>query len=303
MKEEVVMERSAPWWSSSRFTRASWGAIFAGTFVTVVLQIMFTFLGAAIGLANISQNGGNAHQDMALASGIWLLVTALISIWVGSCVAGRLSGGPLRADGLIHGIVTWSVATIVTVLLLATATGALIGGAGSFLSNAVGSSNGTIGQSIAQGAQEIFPGVGALLPPTGRTQGGQQVPGQLTALAQQDPELATALGRMASKGGQENTAERNQVVNILVTKHQMDQQQAASLVTQWDQQFQQQVHAQASQKATQAGQQVAHGISQGALWAFIALILGLLVSAWGGWTGTASIPVAEVKTAGPVVAT
>ena len=28
----------------------------------------------------------------------------------------------------------------------------------------------------------------------------------------------------------------------------------------------------------------------GALWAFIAMVLGLGVSAWGGWTGTASLP-------------
>ncbi len=299
MKEEVIAERTGPWWSSSRFTRASWGAIFAGTFVTVVLQIMFTFLGAAIGFASINPTENNG-EGLAIGSGVWLLVTALISIWVGACIAGRLSGGPRRADGLIHGIVTWSVATIITVLLLATATGALIGGAGSLLSNAVGSSNGQTGQSIASATKEIFPGAGALLPPTGRTQ-GQQVPGQLTALAQQDPELGAALGKMAANGGEKDSADRDRVINLLVSKHNMDQQQAANLVGQWDRQFQQ-VHAQVSQKAKQVGQQAAHGISQGALWAFIALILGLLVSAWGGWAGTASLPLAEVKT-GPVVTT
>lgn len=299
MKEEIINETTTPWWSSSRFTRASWGAIFAGTLVTVVIQIMFTFLGAAIGFATIKANQANA-EGLAIGSGIWLLVTALISIWVGSCIAGRLSGGPRRADGLIHGIVSWSVATLIAVLLLTTTAGALIGGAGSLFSNALGSANSRTGQNIAAAAKEIFPGAGTLLPPTGRTE-GQQVPGQLTAFAQQDPELAAALGKMAANGGASDTADRDRVINLLVTKHNLDQQQAASLVTEWDRQYQQ-VHAQVAQKGRQLGQEAASGISQGALWAFIALILGLLVSAWGGWAGTASLPVTEV-TVGPTVTT
>ncbi len=299
MKEEIITDTTTPWWSSSRFTRASWGAIFAGTLVTVVIQTMFTFLGAAIGFASINPNANNSH-GLAIGSGIWLLVTGLISIWVGSCIAGRLSGGPRRADGLIHGIVSWSVATLIAVLLLTTTAGALIGGAGSLFTYALGYSNTQTGQSIAAAAREIFPAAGGLLPPTGRTD-GQQVPGQLTAFAQQDSELSAALGKMAANGGAKDTADRDQVLNLLVTKHNMDQQQAANLVNEWDRQFQQ-AHAQVSQKTQQFGQEAARGISQGSLWAFIALILGLLVSAWGGWTGTASLPEREV-TAGPTVTT
>jgi hypothetical protein len=296
MKEDIIPIPELTW-SSSRFTRASWGAIFAGTFVIVVFQIMFTLLGTAIGFASINPNGSQTNgQNLAIGSAVWLLVTTLISIWVGACIAGRLSGGPRRADGLIHGIVTWSVATIIMAFLLTTALSALIGGATSLLSTALGSGNGQTGQTIAAAAENMFPGAGALLPPTGRTQ-GQQTPGQLTALAQQDPELATAVGKMASAGAGNNAADRDQVVNLLVTKHNMDQQQAADLVAQWERNFQQ-VHAQVSQKAQQVGQQAAQGISQGALGAFIALILGLLVSAWGGWAGTASLPAAvEVKSA------
>ena len=297
MKQEVVVERTGTGFGS-RLTRASWGAIFAGMFVTIVLQIMFTLLGAAIGFASINpMDQQNPGQGLALGSLIWIVITSLISLWVGSCVAGRLSGGPLRSDGMIHGIVTWSFATIVTLFLLATATGALLGGAGSLLGNVLNSNNGQSSQNVAEGLKGLFPQASNLLPPTGRTQ-NTQTPGKLTSFAQQDPELAGALARLESSGGG-NAQDRDQVVNILVTKHKVSQQEASNLVNQWDQQVQQ-VKGQVNQQAREVGQQAAQGISQGALWAFIALILGLLVSAWGGWVGASSVPVVREVTT-PVV--
>jgi len=296
MKEEILTS-TAP----GRWSRASWGAIFAGMFVTVVLQLMLTLLGAAIGFASINpMQEQNPAQGMASASGIWLIVSALISVWVGSCIAGRLSGGA-RRDGMIHGIVSWSVATCVTVLLLPGATGALLGGAGALLGNAIktGAQSPNSGDILSAAGDQVksaLPQAGSLLPPTGRYQ-GQQTPGQLTSLAAQDPDLATALTRAESN--RQDPAARDQVINLLTTKHNMDQQQATTLYNQWQQNFQQ-VQAQVSQKAREVGQQAAHGISQGALWAFIALLLGLLFSAWGGWAGAASLPQTEIVTGGPV---
>src|SRR5262249_37942603 len=111
-------------------------------------------------------------------------------------------------------------------------------------------------------------------------------PGQLTQMASQDSELATALTRLESHGGAKNSPqERDQVINILTSRHNLNQQDANNLLDEWDQAFQQ-AHAQAAQKADEA----ARGVSQGALWGFIALLLGLAVAAWGGWSGVASLP-------------
>jgi len=116
------------------------------------------------------------------------------------------------------------------------------------------------------------------------------VPGQLTALAQQDPQLAAALDRVERNGGtSQSPRDRDQIINLLTSKHNLSQQDAANLVNQWEQQFQQ-VRAQTDQKAKQVGQAAAEGISQGALWSFLALLLGLLAAAWCGWAGTASLP-------------
>ncbi len=176
--------------------------------------------------------------------------------------------------------------------LLATATGAIVGGVGALLSDAINSRTSPGGQTAMNAMQQqfqgLFPQSGALLPPTGRT-ANEQVPGNLTALAQQDGDLALALGRMEQHGGAAQDAQdRDQVTNLLVTKHHMNQQEAANLVNQWDQQFRQ-VHAQAAQQTREAGQAAARGLEDAAWWGFGALILGLALAAWGGWVGTASL--------------
>jgi hypothetical protein len=308
MNEEVrIVERTGTGVTSTWSEHASWGAVFAGMFVTIVLQIMLTLLGTAIGMAIVNPlSQQSPSQELAIGSSVWLLVSGLISVWVGSCIAGRLSGGPLRSDGMIHGVISWSVSTVVMLALLATTTGALIGGLGSLLSGAIRSNTSTEGNESSVAAiqdqiKSIFPQTGSLLPPTGRTEAAQP-PGELTALAQQDSQLAAALARLESNSGASRSPQdRDQVINILTSKHDLSQDEAQILLNQWDQQFQQ-LRTQGEQKVRQIGQKAAHGIGQGALWGFIALFLGLLVAAWGGWAGAASVresievyPVAPVR--------
>lgn len=302
MKQEVYVERTEVATAPSLTRRVSWGAIFAGFFVTMVVQLTLTLLGTAFGAASLDsmrdhQNG----QKMAIASGVWLLATGLVSIWVGACVAGRLSGGPRRADGLIHGIVTWSVSTCATLALLATTLGAIIGGTGALLGGALALGGLTGGGNNEAPLQEqvknLFPQAGPLLPPTGRTEQGAQPPGKLTELSQKDPQLAAALAEMEKKGGAAQASEeRDKAVSLLTAQYNMDQQQAGNLVQQWDQEYQH-ARGQTEQKAGEVANAATRGVASGALWGFVALALGLIFAAWGGWVGTASLP-AYVETVG-----
>ena len=317
---EVYVQRTEYPAAPSLARRVSWGAVFAGLFVTIVVQLMLTLLGVSLGAATIEPlRQQSPDKGLALGSGIWLLVTGLISIWVGAFVAGRMAGGPLRTDGMLHGIVTWSVSTCATMFLLATAVGALLGGTGALLSGALAVGGSTTGSdqggqmaSLKNDVKNLFPQAGSLLPPTGRTESPQtsgqqtsgtsdqqasssqtQSPGQLTELARNDAELAAAVAAMEkNSGASKSPGDREQVLNILAAKHQMNESQAAALVDQWDEQFQQ-LKGRVEQKAREVGDTAARGVSQGALWASIALLLGLLVAAWGGWVGTASLPFTE----------
>src|SRR5215469_4057391 len=256
MKEEIQIEST----TFQRVRRASWGSIFAGMFVTIVLQIMLTLLGIAIGIATIEPLlGQTTAQSMALGSGVWLLVTGLISIWVGAWVSGRLSGGPLLADGMLHGIVTWCVSMLAMFYLLATAVGAVLGGTGALVGGAMSQSSSTGQNPVSALGDEIkamFPQAGKLLPPTGRAE-NEQAPGQITKFAAEDPQLADALARLEKNGGVSKSAQdRDQVINLLTTKHNLNQEDASNLLNQWDQAFQQE-----QAKATQVASQAAEGLS------------------------------------------
>jgi hypothetical protein len=192
--------------------------------------------------------------------------------------------------------------------LLATAVGAAIGGTASLLGGALELGNLTksegAGSSLQEQVKNLFPQAGPVLAPTGRSENGQrpneqgsqpptdqgaQPPGKLTELAQKDPQLSSALAEMEKKGGASKaTEDRDKIVGTLTSQYQMDQQEAANLVQQWDQDFQR-AKSQTEQKAADVGAAATHGVASGALWGFIALLLGLIFSAWGGWVGTASV--------------
>lgn len=306
MKEEVFVE-PAGGRSPSLLRRVSWGAIFAGLLVTMVIQMMLTLLGLGIGAATIDPlKERNPAEGLAVGTAIWLIVSALISVFIGSCIAGRLSGAPRKADGLLHGVVTWSAATVVTLLFLVSAVGTILGGTGTLLSRAIGAGAGAVGNIDAgQGAmasleneiRQSVPGADVLLPPTGRQSEVSSPPGELTSMAQTNQQLALALGRMELKGGAAKAPSERQAVVQILTQQGLEQDRAAQLVTQWDAQVQQ-LKQRAERQAREAGAVAAEGTSKAALWGFVALLLELGIAAWGGWLGATSL--ARARRAEPV---
>src|SRR5690349_15912906 len=113
MNEELYVQEGGATARTAMVRRASWGAIFSGLFVTIIIQIILTMLGVAVGASTIQPlSEQNPMRGLGTGAAIWLVVSGLISVFVGSWVAGRLSGGPRRVDGLLHGIVTFSVAEV-----------------------------------------------------------------------------------------------------------------------------------------------------------------------------------------------
>jgi hypothetical protein len=179
-----------------RFARVSWGAIFAGAVVALATQLVLTLIGGAIGLATLSPATGRSPSGTTLGVGaaIWLVISSLLSLFVGGYVAGRLGG---TFNGWLHGLATWATVTTFTLLLLATAASGLIGAASGLGAFAVSSSD-----KISR----------AQLPPT-----LQQQLDQLTAEASQRADKAAAqaqqttpeqraaqareVGQRAAKGG------------------------------------------------------------------------------------------------------
>jgi hypothetical protein len=82
--------------------------------VALGTMILFVLLGLAIAFLIGSRGGIQAW------SVIWYLVTAIVSLYIGGWVAGRLSGSPDRRGSQLHGLVTWGLTTLATAFFLTT---------------------------------------------------------------------------------------------------------------------------------------------------------------------------------------
>ncbi|MBC3784172.1 YrzE family protein [Spirosoma utsteinense] len=111
--------------------RISWSAVFAGVLVAIVTQMLLTLLGLGIGLGTIDPvEETNPTAGLGIGSAIWYIISSLISLFLGGWVAGRLASAPRLFDGVIHGVLTWCLVTLLTIYFLTTTIGSIIGGAG-----------------------------------------------------------------------------------------------------------------------------------------------------------------------------
>lgn len=112
------------------YKRTSWGAIFAGAAIALVLEILIAVLGIAIGLSTVDPaTEPQPFGGLGVGAMIWWILTGIIGMFAGGCAAARLAGSPQRSTGALHGAAVWAVVTLVTVYLLYSAVGAVIGGA------------------------------------------------------------------------------------------------------------------------------------------------------------------------------
>lgn len=110
--------------------RISWGAIFAGLFVTLAIFLTLQILGAGIGAValDLTSPDPTSPQAFGIGAAIWWFITGLIALFIGGWVAGRLGWLPTALDRALHGLTTWALFYAVMFWMLTTALGVLVGG-------------------------------------------------------------------------------------------------------------------------------------------------------------------------------
>lgn len=116
-------------------SHVSWGAILAGTIVVLIVQLTLAMLGLGIGLYAMDPGEGPT-AGLGIGALVWWVLSAIIALYLGGWVASRLSGIQTKTDGMLHGFVTWGLASLITVTLLTTTVGAFIGGGLSLIQGA-----------------------------------------------------------------------------------------------------------------------------------------------------------------------
>ncbi len=303
--------------------RISWAAVFAGVILAMVVQLSLSLLGAGIGMSTVDPLQGDTPGATALGLGaaIWWAISGLIALYIGGWVAAHLAGIPRKVDGVLHGLITWGLSTLIIFYLLGTAVGSIIGGAFKVA--------GGVASTAAQGIAAVAPTVAdaatdklseadiswndikrqaqELLRQTGKPalQPGaikQKAEGAMRSAkdsaqeaaqkpAAADAEIDSLLDKLIRQGKSvASEADREAVINVLVARG-MNKEQAAQTVDNWQQTYEQgkakaeQFKAEAEQKARAVADQTADAVSKGALWGFFALLLGAFAAAIGGAAG------------------
>jgi hypothetical protein len=304
--------------------RISWGAIIGGTIIALVTQIILSLLGIGIGASTIHVQSGQFGSGLGSGSAIWLVLTILISLFAGGYVAGRLAGFPAKQEGMLHGLITFGLVTLLSLYLLTTAVGAIIGGAGAAFGsilNAAGQGIAAAAPKVADAAQQKLAEQGIdlsnlqaqadeLLRQTGKP---QLQPENLQSQAKNAVNQSTAqntpanstdqnasgsdlINKLFSQGKDTLSAvDRDAAINVIVARTGKSREEAGQIVDKWQATYQdaskklELTKEQAIQKSKEAADAAAKAATQAGLLGALAMVLGAVVAAVGGMSAVPGI--------------
>jgi len=262
--------------------RISWAAIFGGVILVVTVQLLFSLLGAGIGLDTVNTNAGTTPNasSIGIGAGAWWIISSIIALAFGGYAAAWLAGIELRWDGLLHGLITWGIATLLTVWLLTSAIGGIIGGGAS----ALGGLASAAGSGIKDAAQPVAQAAG-VTPDMIQQQAQAYLKPANPDPATMSPEdaqkdIATNLVTYA-KGGPDAAAAKTRIIAVMAAQQHISTDQASQQFDQAQAKLQQE-KAQAIQTAKNAADATATAAAHTSFAAFADLLIGAIAAAIGG---------------------
>lgn len=282
----------------SSWGHASWGAIFAGVALTLTVQLLLSMLGTGIGMSTIDllqADGTPSAHAFSLGAGLWWVVSFFLSLAVGGAAAGHLAGITTRVDGMLHGLVTWAVATLLGVYLVSSALGSVVAGAG----NVAGAALKTVGAGAVATAPALAAKGGEKLSDADIS--WDTVKNQVQAALLHKPvngqpapaaDAFSSVQNYLGKGENASPEDRQAVVAIIAQQANVSNDEAEQKLTQLEGQYKaaaeklKQKAEQAKEEAKAAADKAAKALAQASLWGFLAFVLSALAAALGGVAGS-----------------
>lgn len=266
--------------------RVSWGAIFAGVVIAVAVQIVMGILGTGIGLSMVDPVEGSTPgaAGFGIGAGLYWLITTIVALGAGGYAAARVSGVTERFDALVHGLVVWGVTLLLTIYMLTSAVGGIIGGAFRTIGNVAGAAGSTVGAAAPRAAQIAGVDAGDV-----RQEASKYLSDTPTDPAQMTPEqaqkeIAKQLPAMA-RGGTDGVRAESRIVDIVAAQRKISRPEAQAQVTKAKADFVQ-TKNEAVQSAKVATDAAAGAAAKTSFILVLALLIGAGASAFGATSAT-----------------
>ncbi|MFT3784111.1 MAG: hypothetical protein QM790_19055 [Nibricoccus sp.] len=287
----------------------SWGAIIAGLTTAMGLQVLFMMLGTGLGFAMYSpQTSDNPVGDLGTGALVIEGVSAVLSLWFGGWVAGRLTPIGARTTGWLHGFSVWCVSTVVAVILVAAGAGWAIGG----LAKVVGGGLAAIGKPAAAAvsgatdlakdqAQRSDSALSSFVDEAINSRATDQNAPQAGSIRAKR-EISMAVARLFEPSQQNNMAEnRAALVRTMTETTGMTEADANRMVDEWTASYDRlkadltAMKNDAAAKAKQGAEEASKALTVVSLCAFVAFLMGAFSAIWGGSLGSKQSREAELK--------
>jgi hypothetical protein len=117
----------------------AWGAIAGGAVTSAALTLILIAIGAGVGFSSVSPWSGEgvSATTFKVATGIYLLVVAVMASSVGGYLAARLRtrwinlhNNEIFFRDTAHGLITWAFATVISATVMAAAASHIVSGIG-----------------------------------------------------------------------------------------------------------------------------------------------------------------------------
>ncbi|MDR6711628.1 ElaB/YqjD/DUF883 family membrane-anchored ribosome-binding protein [Pseudomonas hunanensis] len=294
--------------------RVSWSAVFAGGAIALASYLVLSVLGTAIGTGAVDPMAeGNPLRGFGTGAGVWLFISTLLSVAAGAWVAGRTA--PTR--GGLHGLLSWTVTTLLATWLLASLAGSVVGTAGSI----AGKGLSLAADGVAAAAPSVSQGIKEQLNRNGISLDWDNLEGELNKTLEQSGKAdlnpstleqkadqaqvqGESAGRIAAedptqaidqlkqwfervrKAGEPalSAADKEALVNIVAARTGKSQQEAQQVVDNYARAYQQAAEqvkvlkAQAEQQTREAAQIAASNVSKAAWGTLVTLLIGAALS-------------------------
>lgn len=281
-----------------------WGAVIAGAVAALSVHLLVTLFGIGLGLQVIDPiSDAEPAKGFGIGVGIAWSVGALLALWVGGWVAGRLTPEPSRGLGGLHGALVWSLATVVAAFLLAGGSGMMVGGlakvtgqslemvgkAGGAVAGEAAEESGDFISQVVEDNADLLGDFARELAPAGAD---REAAGNSPDAARRQREVSWALVRFFSQDEADRGAEARQALERTIAENSdLSEGQARERVGQWINAYDQtkedlrMLAERAEQKAREAADVAADGITKMAVWTFVAFIVGVVSAICGGASG------------------